>query len=124
MREGERGPADPVDAFKNGAQVGGNKVPTGEGFIPVGLVGKGDEAHNLVNSSLTEKRVDRPPLLRGNAESSCSLDIGVSVSLPTLQTGRQRMAGRGRGGTPWLKGATYRCSSLTTARRVAGESCA
>ena len=30
VREGERGPADSADAFKNGARVGGNKVPTGE----------------------------------------------------------------------------------------------
>ena len=31
VREGERGPADPADAFKSRARVGGNKVTTGEG---------------------------------------------------------------------------------------------
>ena len=41
VREGERGPADLVDAFKSGARVGGDKVPTGEGFL-VGLMGKGE----------------------------------------------------------------------------------
>ena len=41
VHEGEKGPADPVDAFKSGARVGGNKVPTGEGFLPVGLLGEG-----------------------------------------------------------------------------------
>ena len=67
MREGERGPADPVDAFKSGARVGGNKMLTGEGFLPVGLLGKGDEVANFVDFSLTGKRVERPPLLRGIA---------------------------------------------------------
>ena len=53
--ESERGPADLVDAFNSGARVGGNKVPTGEVFLPVGLLGKGDEVANLVDSSLTGK---------------------------------------------------------------------
>ena len=75
VREGERGPADPVDAFKSGARVSGNKVPTGEGFLSVGLLGKGHEVANL-----DMKKVERPPLLRGNAESCCTLDPGVSVS--------------------------------------------
>ena len=58
MREDKRGPGDPVDDFRNGARVGGNKVPTGEGFPPVDLVGKGDEVANLVDSSFTGKRVE------------------------------------------------------------------
>ena len=41
VREGKRGPADPVNAFKSGPPVGGNKVLTGEGFLPVDLLGKG-----------------------------------------------------------------------------------
>ena len=80
MCESERGYADPVDAFESGARVGGNKVPAGEGCLPASLLGKGDEVANLVDSSFTGKRVERPPLLRGNDESSCSLDLGVSVS--------------------------------------------
>ena len=55
MREGEKRPADPVDAFKSGAWVGGNKLPTGEGFPPVGLMGTGDEVVNLIDSSMTGK---------------------------------------------------------------------
>ena len=63
VREGERGPADQVDAFKSGVRVGGNKVPPGEGFLPVGLLGKGGEVAILVDSSLKGKMVERPPLL-------------------------------------------------------------
>ena len=66
--------------FKSRPPVGGNKLSTGEGFLPPGLLGKGDEVANLVGSFLTGKRVERPPLLRGNAESSFTLGLGVSVS--------------------------------------------
>lgn len=62
VREDERGPAEPVDDFKNAARMGGNKVPTGESFLPVDLMGKGDEVAILVNSSLRGQRVERPPL--------------------------------------------------------------
>ena len=64
----ERGPTDPIDDFRNGARVGGNKVSTGKGFLPVDLVGKGDEVANLAESSLIGKRVERLPFLRGNAD--------------------------------------------------------
>ena len=70
MHEGERWPANTVGAFKSGARVGGNKVSTRKGFFTVGLLWKGDVVVNLVDSSLTGKTVGRPPLLRGNAESS------------------------------------------------------
>ena len=80
VRGGERGPADPVDAFKSGPPVGGTKLSTGGGFLPADLLGKGDEVANLVGSSSTGKRVERPPLVRGNAESSFTLDLGASVS--------------------------------------------
>ena len=62
MREDERGPANPADEIENGAPVGGNKGPTGGGFRPVDLVGKGDQVANIVDSSLIGKRVERPPL--------------------------------------------------------------
>ena len=50
VREDERGPANPVDDFWDGARVGGNKVSTGEGFRPVDLVRKGNEVAILVTS--------------------------------------------------------------------------
>ena len=56
MREAERGPADPVHSFKRGLPVGHNKVSTGEGFLPVGLLGKGDEVAKRFGSSSTRKR--------------------------------------------------------------------
>ena len=80
MREGERGPADPIDVFTSGVRVGGNKMATGEGFHPVGLLGKGDEVVDLVDAFLTGKSAERSPLVRGNTESSCTLHLGVSVS--------------------------------------------
>ena len=80
VRKHERAAADPLDAFKSGARVGGIIVPIGEGYLPVDLLRKGDEVANLVDSSLTGKRVERPSLLRGNAESSCTRDLGVAVS--------------------------------------------
>ena len=77
MREGERRPADQVDAFKGGASAGCTKLSTGRGFLLEDLLGKGDEVANLVGSSFTGKRVEQPPLLRGNAESSVTLDLGA-----------------------------------------------
>ena len=99
MREDERGPADPVDDFENGAPVGGNEGSTGKGFCPVDLVGKGDEVASFVDSSLIGKRVERPPLLRGNAESSFTRDFGVSVlAFPHLRpTATAWPGGEGRG---------------------------
>ena len=89
MREDERGFADAVDDFRHGARVGGNKVSTEEDFLPVDLVGMGDEVANLVDLSLIGKRVERPPLLRGNFESSLNRDLGgFGVGLPEPQTDR------------------------------------
>ena len=42
-----RGHADPEHDFRNGARAGGNKVSTGEGFLSVDVVGKGDEVAHL-----------------------------------------------------------------------------
>ena len=98
VREGERGPADAVDAFKSEPPIVGTKLPTGGGFLPADLLGKGDEVANLVGSSLTRKRVERPPLLRGNAESSCTLDLGASVSaFPQLKPTATAWSGGGVG---------------------------
>jgi len=54
-------------------------MPTGEGFFPVDLLGEVDKVANPVDSSLIGKRVELPPLKRGNAESSFNRDLGVSV---------------------------------------------
>ena len=54
--EGERGPADPVEAFKSGPPVDGTNFSTGEGFHLADLLGKGDEEANRVGSSSTGKR--------------------------------------------------------------------
>ena len=101
VRGGERGPADSVGAFKSGSPVGGTKLSTGESFLPADLLGKGDEVANLVGSSLTGKRVERPPLLRGNAESSFTLDLGASVSaFPNLKPTATAWPGGGGVGHP------------------------
>ena len=78
--EGERRPVDLADAFESGAWEGGNRVPTGEGFILVDLLEKRDEVANLVGPSLIGKRVEQPPLIRGNTEHIFTLDFGDSVS--------------------------------------------
>ena len=101
VREGERGPADPVYSFNSGPPVGGTKLSTGGGFLPEDLLGKGDEVANLVGSSSTGKRVERPLLLRGNAESSFTLDLGDSVSaFPDLKPTATTLPGGGRVGHP------------------------
>ena len=107
VREDERGPADPLDDFKNGVRVGGNKGSPGEGFRPVDLVGNGDEIATLVDSSLIGERVERPPLLRENDESCFNPDLGgFGVGHRAPQTDRHRMAGRGRRVTPPRKKRT------------------
>lgn len=55
VHEDERAPANPIDDLKNGSQVGGNTVPTGEGFSPVDLLENVDEVPNIVDSSLIGK---------------------------------------------------------------------
>ena len=86
VREGKRGPAESVYAFKSGLPVGSTKSSTGGGFLPADLLGKRDEVANLVGFSLAGKRVGKPSLLRANAESSFILDLGASVSaFPHLQ---------------------------------------
>ena len=102
MRENERGPEDSVDDIKTGDRVGDNKVPTQEGFLPVHLLGKGDEVAGLVDSYLTGKRMERSPIFLGNAESSFNRDLGVSVSaFPHLKlTTTAWLADGGGGGHP------------------------
>ena len=92
VREDKRGSGDPVDDFKSGTRVGGNKGSTGEGFRPVDMVGKGGEVA-ILDSSLIGNRVERPPLLRRDANSSFNQDLGVSV-LPPRTSNRPSLHGR------------------------------
>ena len=81
--------------------MGGNKGSTGEGVRPVYLVWKGDKVANLVDSSLIEKRMERPPLLLGNAESIFNRELGVSVfAFPDLKPTTTTWPGGERGGHP------------------------
>ena len=59
--------------------MGGNKSPTREGSFPLGLLEKGDEVANLVDSSMMGNIIERPLLSRGNTASSLAKDLGVLV---------------------------------------------
>ena len=79
VREDETGPADRVGVFMSGARVGSNKSPTPEGSCPFGILEKGDEVANLVDSSLMGKRIERPLLSRENTGRSLAKNLGVLV---------------------------------------------
>ena len=56
---------------------------------------KGDEAANLVDSSLVGKRIERPLLSRGNTGSSLAKDLGVLVlAFPQLKPTATTRSGR------------------------------
>ena len=113
VSEDERGPAVPVGAFKNRARVGGSKVPIEEWYLHVDLLRKGDEVANLVDSSATGKWVERPPLTPGNAESSRTRDLRVSMSASRhLKATAIAWLGGGRSGTLADRN-DVRCISLT-----------
>ena len=60
--------------------MGGNISPTREGSFPLGLLEKGDEVANLVDSSLMGKWIERSILSRGNTGSSLAKkDLGAFV---------------------------------------------
>ena len=63
----------------SGARVGGNISPTREGSFPLALLEKGNEVANPDDSSLMGKRIERPPLSRGNTGSSLAKYLGVLV---------------------------------------------
>ena len=76
VREGERRPADSVDAFKSRPPAVGTKLSTGGGFLPADLIGK-------------------------VAESSFTLDLGASVSaFPHLEPTATAWQGSGGVGDP------------------------
>ena len=120
VREDEKGSAGPVDAFKSGVRAGSKKLPIGEGFLRVELLGKGNEVVNLVGFLDGNKGRAATAIVRKRRVELRPRSRGVGVGLPAPQTDRHRMGGRRRSRTPSLKGVTCRRSSLTTARRVAG----
>ena len=92
----EAGPTDPADVFRSGARVGSNKSPTREGSFPLGLLEKGGEVANLVDSSLMGKGIGRPLLSRGNTVSSLAKNLGVLVlTFPHLKPTATEWSGRG-----------------------------
>ena len=95
MCEDEAGAADPVGVFMSGARVVGNISPTREGSFPLALLEKGNEVANLDDSSLMEKRLERPLLSRGNAGSSLAKYLGVLVlAFPHLKPTATSCPGR------------------------------
>ena len=121
VREGNRGPADPVGAFKSGARADRNKVLTRGGFLPVGLLGKGGRGSQSCRLLLDRKKGRAATAITRQRRvelHSRSRRFGVGIRSP--QTSHHRMAGRWRSRTPSLKGAACRRSSLTTVGRMAG----
>ena len=71
----------------SGARAGGHNVSTREGPFPLCLLEKRDEVANLDDSSLMEKRTERPLLSRANTGSSLAEDLGVVVlAFPHLKS--------------------------------------
>ena len=69
MPKDEAGPVDPVGVFKSRVRAGGN-IFLARGSFPLALLKEGDGIGKLVDSSLMEKRIERPLLSRGNTGSS------------------------------------------------------
>ena len=73
--------------FWSGARGSGNNGFTRGGSFPLCLLEKGDEVANLVDSSLMEKRTERPLLSRANTGSGLANDLGVLVlAFPHLKS--------------------------------------
>ena len=95
MREDERGPADPVDDFWNGARVGGTKVFTAEDFLPEYLMGKGDEVAKSCRLLLDRKKDGAATVIaRKRRVELLPRSRGCGFGLPTPQTDLHLMAGR------------------------------
>ena len=75
-----------MDAFWTEARASGNNVFTRGSSFPLCLLEKGDEVAILVDSSLMEKRTERPLLSRANTGLILAKDLGVfGVGLPIPQ---------------------------------------
>ena len=78
--------------------MGGNIGPTRGGSFPLALLEKGNEVANLDDSSLMEKRIERPLLSRANTGSSLAKDLGVFVlAFPNLKPTATTWSERGEG---------------------------
>ena len=76
-----------MGVFWSGARGSGNNGFTRGGSFPLCLLEKGDEVANLVDSSLMEKRTERPLLSRANTGSSVAKYLGVLVlAFPHLKS--------------------------------------
>ena len=75
--------------------MGGNISPTRECSFPLGLLEKGDEVANLVDSYLMGKRTKLPLLSRGNIGSGLTKYLGVLVlAFPHLKSTATSWPGR------------------------------
>ena len=89
MLKDEAASVDPVGVFWSGARAGVNNVFTRGGSLPLGLLEKGDEVANIVDTFLIEKRTERPLLSRAKTGSSLAKDVGVLVlAFPHLKIDR------------------------------------
>lgn len=86
VHEDGRAPAHPIDDFKNGYQVGGNTVPTGEGFSPVDLLENVDEVPNVVDSSSIGKGRAPTTNTTNSLVERQRTSRGFGVGLPAPQT--------------------------------------
>ena len=87
MLKDEAGSVDPVGVFWSRARGSGNNVFTRGGSFPSCLLEKGDGVANLVDSSLMEKRTERPLLSRANTGLRLAKDLGVLVlDFPHLES--------------------------------------
>ena len=119
--EGEKGPADPADAFKSGARVSGNTSAHRRGLPPCRSAGEGGRVAKSCRLFFDRKKGRAAAVTRKRGVELHPRYRSFGVGLPAPQTDRHRTAARWKSRTPSLKGATCRHSSLTTARRVAGE---
>ena len=91
MLKDEAGPVDPVGVFWSGARLGGNNVFPRGGSVPLGLLEKGDEVANLVDSSFMEKTKTKQSARcyrEKHRFEPRKISRCFSVGLPTPQTDR------------------------------------
>ena len=79
MLKDKAGPVDLVGVSWSRARAGDNNGFSRGSYFPLGLLEKGDDVANLVDSSLMEKRTERPLLSRASTGSSLANDLRVLV---------------------------------------------
>ena len=81
-----------MGVFWSGARTIGNNVFTRGGSFLLCLLKKGDEVANHFDSSLMEKRAERPLFSGANTGSSRAEDLGVlALAFPHLKIDRHLM---------------------------------